>query len=645
MRFALDKPSDLIAETEAGIIWMSDALDWRRVAPPIVFAGLGVACTGVAEALARQGDTSIGWLWWLGVVAIFAPAAATLFFIRLSRIEAVSILLVVGVALYAVKLLYAPGMLWGYDEALHFRTVDNLLATNHLFSPNALLPVSPYYPGLEAATAAIVQLTGLSAVQAGLVLIGIVRLVAVLGVFLLLERIAPPSRFAGPATLLYMSCPAFLYFDSMFSYESLALALSLVTLFVLAAAQLERGARRQGLNFIAATLVLAVVVTHHVTSLILTGVLVAWTLFQVGSTSWNRRRNPRAPENDEASRKSRVYLLDLPGSLWVPILGVAAVTAWLLKVASITISYLGPQLLSGLNDIIHLIMTGGSGSRQLFQSTAGHSAPFLERAVGIVSVLFILLLIPPSIMYLWERRNSSVLSHFLGIGSLAYPAILALRFTRGGWDVCSRATAFVYLPLAFTIAAGIELIVARVLGRRWFFAWLVTLVATVIFAGGIVAGTAPITRLPAPYNPGVAEIPYDTESLAAANWASDSLGRGNRFAADSAGAALIGSFGRQQIVTSDASVSVSALFLPPFFDTQQRRVISAGKIHYVLVDRRIAGAEPLKGFIYEKWERQIFDYGSVVSSDTVGKFDDVRDASKIFDSGNLEFYDMSRIAR
>lgn len=645
MRLTLDTPTDLLAETEAGIIWVSDVVHWRRIVGPLVLAALGVVCAGVAEAFARQGDATIGWLWWVGMIAIFAPAAAALLFARLSRMEAVSILLVVGMALYAVKLLYAPGALWGYDEALHFRTIDNLLATHHLFTPNELLPVSPYYPGLEAVTAAMVQVTGLSAVQAGLVLIGIVRLVAVLGIFLLLERIASPSRFAGSATLLYMSCPAFLYFDSMFSYESLALALSIVTLFVLAAAQLDRGVRRQGLNAIAAVLVLAVVVTHHVTSLILAGVLVAWTLFQVGYTKWSRMKNPILSKTDRASFRRRVYLLDLPGSLWVPVLAVVGVSAWLLNVAEIAISYLGPQLMSGVNDIVHLILTGGSGGRQLFQSSAGHSAPFLERAVGIGSVLLILLLIPPSILYLWERRNSSVLSHFLGIGALAYPAILALRFTRGGWDVGSRATAFVYLPLAFTIAAGIESIVARILGRSRIFAWLVVLVVAIIFAGGIIAGTAPITRLPAPYDPGVAEIPYDTESLAAAAWASDTLGRDNRFAGDSAGGALIGSFGRQQLVTSDSTVSISALFLPPFYDTQQIGVVKAGKIHYVLADRRIAGTEPLKGFIYEKWERDIYDYGSSVPSDTVNKFDDVFEASKIFDSGHMEFYDLSRTTR
>jgi hypothetical protein len=298
--------------------------------------------------------------------------------------------------------------------------------------------------------------------------------------------------------------------------------------------------------------------------------------------------------------------------------------------------------MSGLTEVVRMIRFQGSG-RRLFESSSGHSAPLLERAVGIGSVLIILVLIPLGMKYLWERRHSNVLSRFLAVGSLAYPAILALRFTRSGWDVGSRATAFVYLPLAFTIAAGIELVIARRVGQSRLRETGIVLLTSIIFAGGIIAGTAPVTRLPSPYDPGIAEVPYDVESLAAANWAANTLGPGNRFAADSAGSALIGSIGRQVILTSEDGVSVSALFLSPGFDTNERSIVKNGKIDYVLVDRRIAGTEPLKGFIYEKWERQVVDYGSSVSSDTVNKFSVLRDASKVFDSGNIQFFELHRL--
>ena len=639
-----DSPDDFMAEAEAGITWVSGSLRWSRVTAPTVMAVLGVACVAIADALARQGTLGTTPLWWLGVLAIFAPAAATLLFVRVSRTEAIFILVLVAFALYAVKLTYAPGMLWGYDEVLHFRTADNILTTGHLFTRNSLLEVSPYYPGMELVTAALVRVTGLTIVQAGLVLIGMARLITVLAIFLLLERVAQPSRFAAPAALLYMASPAFLYFDSMFAYESLALGLSLACVFVLHAAQLEEGARRRRLNGVGAILLLAVVITHHVTSFILVGALVIWTLASLWDAQRKRSKLEPSQRADARSLKRRVFMSDLPGSGWVPILGVAAVLVWLFNIAEVAISYLTPQILSGFAEIMLIIRREGT-SRVLFQSTSGQTAPLLERVVGIGSVLLILVLIPIGMKYLWERRHSNVLSHALAIGALGYPAILALRLTQSGWGVGSRATAFVYVPLAFAIAAGLEPLVARYIRANRFGALAVVLVATVIFAGGIVAGTSPVTRQPSPYNPGVAEVPYDIESLAAANWEATTLGAGHRIAADSAGGVLAGSLGRQQMVSQADNVSISELFLSPGFDDGARAVVKNGRVEYVLVDRRIANVEPLKGFIYEPWEKQVVNYGPTISREIVNKFDTMPYASKVFDSGNVELFAVQGLLR
>ncbi len=642
MRLTIDSQADLIAEAETGLAWVSGSLRLRLVLVPLLMSVIGVVCVAGADALARRAAPGALPLWWMGVLAIFVPAAATLLFSRVSRTEAVTILVAVGIALYAVKLVYAPGMMWGYDELLHYRTVDNILTTRRLFSPNALLPVSPYYPGMETVTAVLVQLTGLSVIKSGTILIAVARLLTVISLFLLLERIATPSRFAAPATLLYMACPAFLYFDSMFSYESVALALSLACLFVLRAAQLEDGRRRDRLNTVGALLLLAVVVTHHVTSFILVATLLAWTLVELIHAIREDRRASDAETPGTGVWNLGAYLNDLPGGGAVPLLGALAVILWLTNVAEITVSYLWPQLMSGFTEVLRIIRLEGTG-RRLFESTAGHGAPLLERVVGIGSVLIILVLIPLGMRYVWERRHTNLLSRSLAVASLAYPAILALRFTRSGWDVGSRATAFVYVPLAFTIAAGIYLLLARESERPRVRAVVVVLAASVIFAGGIVAGTSPITRQPAPYDPGISEVPYDPESIAASDWAVNTLGPGRRFIGDSAGGVLIGSVGRQRLVTSEDGVSVSAILLSPGFNENERTILKDGRIGYVLVDRRIAGTEPLKGFIYEKWERELFDYGSSVTSETVNKFDVMRNASKQFDSGNVQIFELQRL--
>ena len=65
-----------------------------------------------------------------------------------SRRERLALVVVLGFALFACKYLRDPIWWGGYDEFLHVRTANDLLAGG-LFAPNTLLDVSPYYPGME----------------------------------------------------------------------------------------------------------------------------------------------------------------------------------------------------------------------------------------------------------------------------------------------------------------------------------------------------------------------------------------------------------------------------------------------------------------------------------------------------------------
>ena len=93
----------------------------------------------------------------------------------------------------------------------------------------------------------------------------------------------------------------------------------------------------------------------------------------------------------------RSRLLDLPGSTWVPLAGAAAVVAWVLSIAARTISYLWPQLWSGVRDLARVITLELAG-RNLFVSNAGRSAPLFERGVGIASVLVVLALLAVAVV-------------------------------------------------------------------------------------------------------------------------------------------------------------------------------------------------------------------------------------------------------
>ena len=152
----------------------------------------------VALAYRRGWEQSAGGhaLYWAGELLIFLPATARMISRSraVGRWERLGLLLGVTAALYAVKYLYSPLAFKFPDELQHWRSATDILTTHHLFTPNASLPISPRFPGLEELTTALSSLTGLSVVSAGLLVAGIARLLLMLGLFELFRRVAGPVR-------------------------------------------------------------------------------------------------------------------------------------------------------------------------------------------------------------------------------------------------------------------------------------------------------------------------------------------------------------------------------------------------------------------------------------------------------------------
>src|SRR5438270_7507233 len=187
-------------------------------------------------------------LFWFGLLVLFLPIAGRLLSVRASRRERIALLVVLGMALYLAKYLQYPLYFTYHDEFAHWRTAHDIAASGHLFQGNPIIPISSFYPGLEIATSALSSLTGLSLFAAGIVVIGVGRLVLVLALYFFFEYLISSARVAGIATLLYMANPHFLFFDADFSYESLALPLAMFVLFAVASRLYGPLGRHRGLT-------------------------------------------------------------------------------------------------------------------------------------------------------------------------------------------------------------------------------------------------------------------------------------------------------------------------------------------------------------------------------------------------------------
>jgi hypothetical protein len=586
------------------------------IASRALTTSLGLISIAIADFRARRGFEPSEPFLWIGLLVIVVPIGLALWSPRPTRRDRIGLVLLLGLGLQLVKVLYSPDRLAFYDEFAHWRTAIDIATSGHLFLPNQLLPISAYYPGLEAITTVFAAMSGLPLDRAGMLIIGLGRLLLVLGLFMLFERTSRSHRVAGAAVLLYTANPSFIYFDAQFSYESLALPLAIVALALLAARTSWRGVTARGRGLLAGIAISAVVVIHHVTSFAVAAFLVAWV------TVSRLRRGAAGTSIPPVAHAA---------------FAAGGAAAWLLLVSPQTVSYLAPTILGGLQQLIGLI-TGESTGRQLFVDTAGGSAPLWERVVGYLAVLLIL---AGLLAALWTMRRDygrRPLAIVLALMALIYPGSLALRLTAQGAETAGRLSAFVFLGIAFTIAVwGARLTARPNSGVR---SGLLTAASAIVFVGGGVVGFAPWARLPFPYRPAADSRSFDPEGISDAIWMAAELGPHHVILADRTNRQLFGSYGQQDPTYTTAAADV---LLSPSLDQVSLRFIASQRIEYVLADRRLSLALPLtKGYVIgtEMGGRPIT---SPLDPAAFTKFDMLPAASRIFDSGDIQIFDLSGV--
>jgi hypothetical protein len=572
-----------------------------------------------------------------GLLLMFVPDFLRLLSPKPSRLERIGLLCMLGICFYFVYFMSSPQHVSWYDEFLHWRTVNDILSTRHLFSENPMLPASPYYSGLEIVTDAISTTTGLNVFYAGVIVILTARLVITFSLFLLYEHITGSSRMAGIALLIYMANPHFLLFDSLFSYETLALPLATFLFYILVRFQMADKDHR----WVIATawiVLIAVALTHHMTDYVSIGLLLLWagvSLFR------------------PTARHTRIHLIA------ISLFGLTfAVVYAFLQPGNPVWGYLSEYFGGAFEELAHII-TGTGIVRPLF-SSAGQVAPLWDRLLMIASVGIITCCIPFGLLCLARKHHRNAFAVVLGLFSLLYPVTQAFRFTQFGDEITDRAAAFLFFPIAFVLillityfwsplirttkkpsgrlitfllsANGYD--TAQSLQRRT--TVMITCALAVVFLGSvIVAYGANLSALPGPYIVGADTRSLTPEGIEAAKWSLVALGPGNRIATDRTDQMLMSTYGGQRMITNlDDQVDISPLFFSSQLGTDEIGIIQYAKIRYVVVDLRLSTALPLDGFYFESDQPK-----SPIQKDALTKFNTIPQINRLFDSGNIVIYD------
>jgi hypothetical protein len=553
---------------------------------------------------------------WIGLLTIIAPIAYRLASSEAERSERIGLVAILGLSLYLVKILHSPYVFTFSDEPVHLYNLQEILRTRFLFRENPILQVTPYYPGLPTAAAAISAISGISPFVSGVLLVGAARLILSLALFLFHEQVSGSARVAGIAALIYTGHTNYLFWSAQFAYESLSLPLTVLLLYLIARNEtISRRINQVGWKPALMLLVMAIVITHHLTSYGLILFLVVISVLYTLTAPIYQRRAP---------------------SYWIlTSFTIVATLAWLLYTANQTFNYLVPVFNSTIQSIVAVTVTGELG-RELFQSNAGVISPLWEQFLGFSYIIFLLIAMPFGLLRIIRNYGDNVLAITLAGAAILYFPLLGLRFTAAGWEPSNRSAAYLFVGISFVMALGIE---HYLLSRRpgWLRTALFTGFVSIIFMGGVIAGWLPRLRLSHPYLLSAGEQVIEPQGVQAARWAAQFLGPGRRIAVDESNARQLLVLGNQYSLTGDVG-GIKRLIQTGELQPGEVYTIDVMDVEYIVFDRRLNSWDNMLGMYFNPIEGR---YESIwITPNAYLKFDAEPEVSRLYDSGNIKIYDV-----
>jgi hypothetical protein len=315
-----------------------------------------------------------------------------------------------------------------------------------------------------------------------------------------------------------------------------------------------------------------------------------------------------------------------------PTVTAGTALAWVLAVAPITVGYIGPVLTRAAEQGFQLVTTFHT-SRALFANTGqAATAPEWERVAAIAATLVMLVGIALS-LYRGRRTDLPLIAKLLAWSSLAWVALLPLRFTSDGQETANRSADFLYVGIAICFGLLLEPLLDSSRWRRMLALCLVAL----LFAGGISVSWNYSQRLAPDYRltNGSATVTPDDRALA--QWMLATLGPGHRVATDSETGLALGSVGRQDVLSSAEDGSRTWLiFYPTTVTSGVLAEMHRSAVQYVVVQWDVLDV-PIGNTRFDDSEPAQY-YNSPLTAASLSKFDTSPDFREIYAAGSLHVY-------
>lgn len=594
-------------------LWLGLAVGTAMVSAAYVLAWSDPARTNIRYALL-----------WGGLAVFLLPAFARLFDPLISRVERELVLL--GLALFTVvpKFLRNPDGPLFFDELAHQAQSQRLLDNGELLARNPLIAVADAFPGLHAATAALAHLTGLSVWQVGVVIIVSAHLLSIFGIFRLAQLLTGNDRVSGIAAAVYALNPAFLFFNSQFAYQTLAITMLIWCLVFTVEASNPTADRRKraGATALAIFLSSATIMTHHGSAFVLAGFLgiIALVLFIRSARGGVEGDHDGS---DDQARDGAILVALVTG------VTVALGIAWLFigskGDASRVIDYLLVYPTNGAQEAFNIITGEASGKRTVFSSSnlpvwvqaLGFLAPPLALAAGIKGFLVTRKM----------RQPHPAFPAFVLVAAL-YAVSLPLVLTRTGAEGAHRSFPFTWIALAVLGGIGLAAWHREAFTRsydrgRTVQAVLVTLMV-VVGVGNLATNANDTYLFPGPWVAGSDTRAYDAELSSITTWFEGQDIDGRIIADIYTGAPIAAladpSTGCRLAAACPDSIPIWHAYYDDELGEGTVTKLADDGFTWIVVERRLAEELPRSGFWFTREEPDAFTRAEPLPAESLERF-------------------------
>jgi len=606
-----------------------------RLGSVIASAGFGLLLVGLGDALGRTGHQSgVVPLFLAGLAFIFAPCAWRLTGTAATRNERVWVSVILGIGLLACYIFRSPLIFDNFDELAHGATLMRLLESRSLFQANPILPVSPFYPGIEFVTIATKWLTGLPLLLDQMIVLVAARIVLVLCIFLVVERACNSSRAGGIGVLVYAAGPEFYDQGSQYGYQTIALTFAVAVVYLLFVSIDSTRPKRGRLFALALVSIAAMVVSHHVTAWLTVGFLVVWAAaLRFIKDPTGGQDGIETHDEQGARRKAQSRVIGLAA-----LVGVVVALGWVTFVGQVLSGYVGPIIQAGLKSVT-AALDQFHGDRQLFENSAGGGTPGWESALMLAAAIGFCLILSVSLYaVIWKKSIRGGRLRYLPAAIAAlYPLALLTNISGDAKLIGARTTTFIFFGMAVVVGGWFA---RRMLSQRRVVAVATVGIAAVCFLGSTLYGNGPLPILVnGPFIVGAHERSLGSPSLALANWARTHLPAGAHVAVDRNNSALLNDIsGVVPVIPTNGSNSPAPLFFDHQLTASDIALIHKDDIRYIVTDSRLTGGLPLFGAYIAPGEARS---GTRLTAAELDKFNSAFWVHRIYDNGTIQVYDLS----